>query len=181
MFLSNKMYFSRDLSEFVIVTRELFERCVGRKIATRRFFPFSDGERSVGREKKRHVLCAIFFVKYHGYVLTHGVVFLSTALLYCIWPVGGDSCFNSRAHMCCGQPVRPLLLVGSSWPRFGPDCKHDSVYEETETHSMTNVSIKNKKKINLSTLKVDSSRFVFSSTEEDEVSKILDNDQKCSL
>jgi hypothetical protein len=33
--------------------------------------------------------------------------------------------------MCCGQPVRPLLLVGSSWPRFEADCKHDSFYEET--------------------------------------------------
>lgn len=50
-------------------------------------------------------------------------------VFYCIWLVG-DSCFNSRAHMCCGQPVRPLLFVGSSWPRFGIDCKHDSFYNE---------------------------------------------------
>lgn len=52
------------------------------------------------------------------------------AVFYCIWLVG-DSCFNSRAHMCCGQPVRPLLFVDSSWPRFGIDCKHDSFYKET--------------------------------------------------
>jgi len=51
--------------------------------------------------------------------------------IYCIWLVG-DSCFNSRAHMCCGQPVRPLLFVGSSWPRFEADCKHDSFCEKTK-------------------------------------------------
>lgn len=52
-----------------------------------------------------------------------------SGVFYCIWLVG-DSCFNSRAHMCCGQPVRPLLFVGSSWPRFEADCKHDSFCEE---------------------------------------------------
>jgi len=72
-------------------------------------------------------------VKYRGYVLT-----AVSPVFYCIWPVG-DSCFNSRAHMCCGQPVRPLLLVGSSWPRFEADCKHDSFYEETgKLQNMTN-------------------------------------------
>lgn len=123
--------------EFFIILPQDIRRCLKDTSVVKSRGPhfLSDVKNNVGRKKERSFRA--IFREISRICFDSSV----SGVFYCIWLVG-DSCFNSRAHMCCGQPVRPLLFVGSSWPRFKADCIHDSFCRNKQKYPMTYVSIK---------------------------------------
>ena len=67
-----------------------------------------------------------------AFVLSIRFWFLKNFKFYYSWLVG-TSCLSSKAHICWGHPVRPLLLAFSSGPDIEVPCKQLSFYTRKKT------------------------------------------------